>query len=277
MKCSKAIIPVAGYGTRRLPVTKAVEKCMLPLLNRPIIDYVVEDCIRAGVSDIYFVVSANAVQLRRYYERDEELEEYLRSNGKERLIPSITPPEGVTFHFIEQDQAEGLYGTAVPVWLAKDALDLQDDESVLIIMGDQCLYRTDGGSETKELIESVERSGSDSGMIAVPVPEEDVEKYGIIEIDEEDNFVQIVEKPSRAEAPSNLNNASFYLFDKALFTFVDRYMSIHRDGEYYLTDPINEYVIAGHTLHVKQSKAAYLDCGIVEGWVAANQFLLENS
>lgn len=277
MKCSKAIIPVAGYGTRRLPVTKAVEKCMLPLLNRPIIDYVVEDCLRAGITDIFFVVSEGAQQLRHYYQRDFQLEEYLRRNGKEKLLPSITPPEGITFHYIEQDQKDGRYGTAVPVWLARNHVDLQPDESVLVVMGDQCLYRTDGGSEARELIARVKQSGSESGMIGVPVPEEEVEKYGIIETDDKSNFVRIVEKPKREEAPSNLNNASFYIFNPAMFEYIDQYMSRPQSGEYYLTDAVNDFVSSGHTLQVVQSNAEYLDCGVVEGWVAANQFLLSNS
>lgn len=78
MKCSKAIIPVAGYGTRRLPVTKSIEKCMLPLLNRPIIDYVIEDVVRPGINDIYFVVSDGATQFCSFYERNVLLENYLR-------------------------------------------------------------------------------------------------------------------------------------------------------------------------------------------------------
>ncbi|NCU40297.1 hypothetical protein EOL73_00875 [Candidatus Saccharibacteria bacterium] len=84
--CTKAIIAVAGYGTRRLPISKAVEKCMVPLLNRPIVDYVVEDCVKAGVKDIYFVVSGDARQLRNYYERDMELEAYLERKGKNDLL-----------------------------------------------------------------------------------------------------------------------------------------------------------------------------------------------
>lgn len=272
MKCTKAIIPVAGYGTRRLPVTKSIEKCMLPLLNRPIIDYVVDDCIRAGITDIYFIISTGATQLQSYYERNKQLEDYLMRNGKEDMLSMISPPEGIRFHYTEQEN-DGRYGTAIPVWLARH--HIEDDEHVLVIMGDQCLYRSDKGSEAEDLIRCVSEQGSDSGMVTIAVPEDEVEKYGIVECDTKGNFVRIHEKPKRADAPSNLNNASFYLFNKRMFEYVSRYVQQHKEGEYLLTDPINEFVGDGYKLFVTESKGVYLDCGTVEGWVAANNYLLD--
>ena len=139
VQCTKAIIAVAGYGTRRLPIAKAVEKCMLPLLNRPVVDYAVSDCVKAGVTDVYFVVSGDARQLRDYYERQPVLEDYLRTKGKSDLIDEIRPPQGVTFHYISQDLSDGRYGTSIPVWLCRDYV--RADEPVLVIMGDQTFYR----------------------------------------------------------------------------------------------------------------------------------------
>ena len=276
MKCTKAIIPVAGYGTRRLPVAKAVEKCMLPLLNRPIIDYVVEDCIKAGITDIYFVVSEGS-QLKHYYSRDEKLETYLQHAGKDEFIPGIIPPEGIRFHFVRQDrEKDPRYGTSVPVWLAKEAMGT-GDEYVLVVMGDQCFYRADGGSEAADLIKQVEESTADCGMVAVPVPEELVSNYGIIEKDENDNFVRIHEKPKPEDAPSNLNNASIYLFNEAIFEYIARDMAVERTNEHEITDPINAFVADGHTITIASAKGEYLDCGKVEGWVAANNFLLKEA
>jgi UTP-glucose-1-phosphate uridylyltransferase len=144
-------------------------------------------------------------------------------------------------------------------------------------MGDQCLYRTDGGSEAADLIEQVSGSEADCGMVAVPVPEELVSNYGIIEQDEQGNFVKIWEKPTRVDAPSNLNNASIYLFNKAMFDYIERDMQETRVNEHEITDPINAYVADGHKLTVKEAKGKYLDCGKVEGWVAANSWLLEQT
>mgnify|MGYP001254022554 CR=1 FL=1 len=277
MNCTKAIIPVAGYGTRRLPVAKAIEKCMLPLLNRPIIDYVVQDCVRAGITDIYFVVSEGA-QLKRFYERDLSLEEYLKQTGKEALVDQIMPPENVRFHYVHQNtDVDPRYGTTVPVWLAAhEAVAPDIDEHILVVMGDQCIYRADGGSEVADLIEQVEQAGTDCGMVAVEVPRELVSNYGIVEQDAQGNFVKIWERPSIEEAPSNLNNASMYLFDKEMFARIEEYMQRPAaSGEYEIVDPINSYVADGHTFYVAKARGKYLDCGTVEGWVQANNWLLE--
>src|SRR5688500_14108078 len=103
--CKKAIIPVAGFGTRRLPITKAVEKCMLPVGNRPLIDYVVEDCIKAGVEEFYFVVGEEFQQLKRYYGHNQLLEEYLQRNGKQEALDEILAiAHKARFHYVIQDQ-----------------------------------------------------------------------------------------------------------------------------------------------------------------------------
>jgi len=83
MNVTKAIIPVAEWGTRRLPITKTIEKCMLPIGNRPLVDYVVQDCLKAGINDLYFVVGEQSTQLQDYYRSNIPLNDYLRRNGKE--------------------------------------------------------------------------------------------------------------------------------------------------------------------------------------------------
>src|SRR3954447_9541764 len=99
MKITKAIIPVAGWGTRRLPITKAIEKCMLPIGNRPIVDYVVQDCLKAGINDIYFVVGEDSTQLEDYYRSNIQLNDYLKRNHKEDKLPLIAPLGEVKLHF----------------------------------------------------------------------------------------------------------------------------------------------------------------------------------
>lgn len=273
-KPTKAIIAVAGYGTRRLPIAKSIEKCMLPLLNRPVVDYVVQDCVKAGITDIYFVVSGGADQLRNYYERDIELETYLAKKGKPDLIASITPPRDVTFHYIEQDRQDARYGTSVPVWLCRSYVSQQ--ETVAIIMGDQCLYRQDGQSELGLLASEMDTHGTDAGMIGIAVAPELVSQYGIIDFDEQHLFKQIVEKPAASEAPSDQINAGVYLFSGDFMRYVDADMDRERDGEYMITDAINQYVADHHSLLVRRSDAEFLDCGTVAGWVSANQYLLGN-
>ncbi len=275
MKPTKAIIPVAGYGTRRLPIAKAIEKCMLPLLNRPIVDYIVQDCLKAGVTDIYFVISGGSPQLKSYYEHNPGLEEYLTKKGSTDLLESIQPPKDVRFHYVEQNQPNGTYGTTVPVWACRDIID--PDESVLIIMGDQCLYREDGGSDVADLIGTVQSQRTDAGMVAVPVPQDQVHYYGIVAFDEAKNFSHIVDRPSTAEAPSNLNNASIYLVPGSFWKYVLEDMERpheHKD-EYKITDVLNDFVAANHTITVYEAKGTYLDCGNLEGWVEANDYMLQ--
>src|SRR5688572_10023993 len=142
MNCTKAIIPVAGYGTRRLPITKAIEKCMLPIGNRPIVDYVAEDCLKAGITDIILVVGEQFDQMQTYFGRNELLEEYLRGKGKTKELEEIVElAQKAKVHYVVQDQHQP-YGTATPVALAANFIE--DGEQVLVLMGDDFIYNRDG-------------------------------------------------------------------------------------------------------------------------------------
>ncbi len=274
VKPTKAIIPVAGYGTRRLPVAKSVEKCMMPLLNRPIVDYIVEDCIKAGITDIYFVITNGAPQLKSYYATSPVLEEYLSKKGAFEQLEAIKPPQNVNFHYVQQEQPNGEYGTTVPIWSCRDIVE--PDENVVIIMGDQTLYREDGGSDVADMIASVMSEQTNAGMVAVPVPDDQVQYYGIIAKDDSGHFSHIVEKPSLDVAPSNLNNASIYLVPGSFWQYVQKDMDTPHSHEYYITDVLNEFVADNHTIKVFEAKGKYLDCGNLEGWVEANNYMLEH-
>ncbi len=274
MKPTKAIIPVAGYGTRRLPVSKALEKCMLPVLNRPIVDYIVQDCIKAGIKDFYFVVNQGATQLKSFYERDEHLEAYLRRNNKDKLLPVVAPPQDCSFHFVEQPVDKD-YGTTVPVWLCREFI--APSEKVLVIMGDQFFLNQDGQSEAAHFLDQALKSDMPaSAMMAVEVPHDQVSKYGIVSLKPHNGYElyeSIIEKPSVDEAPTNLNNGSFYLFDHKVFEFVEQGMHKLNHGEHYITDVLNDYVSAGNDVAVIRNRGEYLDCGNVDGWLYANNTL----
>lgn len=271
MNVSKAVIAVAGWGTRMLPVTKSIEKCMLPVGTRPVVDYVVRDVIAAGIKDIYFVVGEQSSQIQSYFRSNVQLNDYLRSRHKENLLEVVAPLSGVNVHYITQPLT-GRYGTSVPVGLVSPYV--KDDESVLVIMGDQFFYRTDGGSNAADLIRLAEESGTSAALFGNQVPEEEVSNFGIIEKDEQGHFVQIVEKPSREDAPSNLNNSSFYLFDKSIFELARSLPVNPTRGEYEITDAINAYVTSGKRVVVGTATGTYMECGSVDGWLAANQLLI---
>lgn len=268
MKITKAIIPVAGWGTRRLPITKSIEKCMLPIGNRPIVDYTVQDCIKAGITDIYFVVSEQSEQIRDFYRTNIDLNDYLKRNGKAYLIDTIKPPK-VRMHYVVQT-SYGKYGTSVPVAIATDATGV--DESVLVLMGDDFIYNQDESSEVARLIEATPEGSS--AILAATVARDEVSRYGVIEINAADEFVRIVEKPTPQEAPSTLINISKYILSPEMLKAIRRHADSEQSGEYLITDPINQVIQAGGTMKVVAARGEYLDGGTVEGWLRANQVVL---
>lgn len=275
MIVKKAVIMVAGFGTRRLPITKAIEKCMLPIGNRPLIDYVVDDCIKAGVKDIYFVVGENFEQLKTYYGGHELLQEYLEAKGKTKELEDVLQlSKKAKFHYIIQDQHQP-YGTTVPLWLCRDVIE--PGEKFLFISGDQFYFNEQGESEAAHFLAEAERLATDSAMLVTEVPREEVYKYGVVKLKIQDGrelFDGIVEKPTVDNAPSNLNNCTFWLFDSTIFEYAERDIKLPHSGEYQVTDVANEYAGAGHSLAVIRAKGEYLDGGTVEGWLHANNRVL---
>lgn len=274
MKVSKAIIPVAGWGTRMLPITKSIEKCMLPVGTRPVVDYVVQDVLAAGIRDIYFVVGEQSSQIQSYYRSNVQLNDYLRERGKTAMLDLVAPLKDVKIHFVTQPLSGG-YGTSIPVGLSSGFV--ADDESVVVIMGDQFFYRTDGGSNTADLIALAEKAGVSAALYGNPLPEHLISKFGIIEKDATDHFVRIVEKPKLEDAPSNLNNSSFYLFDKPIFELARSLPVNPVRGEHEITDAINAYVASGKPIVVGEVQGTYMECGSVDGWLAANEIVVNNS
>jgi len=270
MKIQKAIIPVAGWGTRMLPITKSIEKCMLPIGNRPVIDFIVQDIIKAGITEIYFIVGEQSSQIQSYYRTNIFLNDYLKRAGKEDKLPLVAPLQGVSIHFITQPSTGG-YGTSVPVGIASEFIN--EDESALVVMGDQFFLREDDGSNAADLIALVESRNLSAGLLGNPVPDELVSNFGIIEKDSEGNFVRIVEKPSIEEAPSNLNNSSYYIFDKAIFEYARTLPANPARGEFEVTDAINAYVESGKKIAVGTIEGQYMECGSVEGWLRANNIV----
>jgi len=269
-KITKAIIPVAGWGTRRLPITKTIEKCMLPICNRPLVDYIVEDCIKAGIKDIYFVVNENFTQVQHFYGRNQRLEEYLAANGKEDKLPLITPPEDINFHYINQDP-NGKYGTAVPVALVLEEIGI--DEPVVVVMGDDFIHRPDGGSETADLISKYQPG--ETVMLGVPIADDNTGKFGFLELDG-DKLVRIAEAVTVDKAPSNLINVSRYVMSPQLLGEVLNFVNTDTidDPEYYLTTvPFDNYIKDGGVVRVVPATGEFLDGGTLEGWLHANEVI----
>lgn len=270
-KITKAIIPVAGWGTRRLPITKIIEKSMLPVGNRPLVDYSVQELIKAGITDIYMVISnVEPCQVQEFYRDNHALNDYLVERGKaDRLALAKTLPDHVKIHYTTQDPA-GRYGTAVPIALVVEEYNI--DEPVLVFMGDDFVWNPDGESAAESLIHSLQNA-DESAILGVEIPKEKVDKYGVLNI-KDGKLTGVVEKPSVEEAPSNMINVSKYIMSKDLLRRIVNYVKSHDfgplDQEYLVTDPIDEYIKEGGVMRVAPTTGEYLDGGSVEGWVHAN-------
>lgn len=270
-KITKAIIPVAGWGTRRLPITKIIEKSMLPVGNRPLVDYSVQELIEAGITDIYMVISnVEPCQVQEFYKDNLALNDYLVERGKsDRLALAKTLPDHVKIHYTTQDPS-GRYGTAVPIALVVEEYNI--DEPVLVFMGDDFVWNPEGESAASSLINSL-KNANESAILGVEIPKEQVEKYGVLKV-KDGRLADIVEKPKAEDAPSNMINVSKYIMSKELLHRIVNYVKSHEfgplDQEYLVTDPIEEYIKQGGIMRVAPTAGEFLDGGSVDGWVHAN-------
>lgn len=270
MEIRKAIIPVAGWGTRRLPITKIIEKSMLPVGNRPLVDYSVQELIKAGVKDIYMVVSnVEPCQVRAFYQDNLALNLYLRERGKEdKLEKAKTLPDDVTIHYVAQDPS-AKYGTAVPVALVVEEYNI--NEPVLVFMGDDFIWNPGGKSSAELLLESV-KSEDESALCAIDHPYEALLNGGALTIEDE-KIVKITEKPS-PEQVTGLASVSKYILSPKMLKEIVEYVHTHdfgpTDQEYLITDPFATYIEKGGIMRAAKAEGEYLDGGTVEGWVHAN-------
>ncbi len=273
---TKAIIPVAGWGTRRLPITKIIEKSMLPVGNRPLVDYSVQELIKVGVKDIYMIISnVEPCQVKAFYQKNTALDQYLIDRGKEdRLQLAHTLPDDVKIHYIQQDPA-GKYGTAIPIAMAVEEYNIS--EPVLVFMGDDFIWNPEGESASDSLIAAMQGE-NESVILGVEVPRDQVEKYGVLSA-KNGRLTGVVEKPSVDEAPSNLINVSKYIMSPELLQEIVRYTKENdfgpKDQEYVVTDPIDDYIKKGGVMRVAPTSGEYLDGGSVEGWLHANNVVCE--
>lgn len=267
---TKAIIPVAGWGTRRLPITKVIEKSMLPVGNRPLVDYSVQELIAAGVKDIYMVISnVEPCQVREFYRDNLALNQYLMARNKnDALRLAKTLPDDVKIHYTVQDPS-GKYGTAVPIAMVVEQYKI--DEPVLVFMGDDFIWNPGGESAAESLLSVA--GENESAILGVEIKKEEVARYGVLSA-EDGKLVGVVEKPDPANAPSNLINVSKYIMTPDLLKIIVEYVNSHDFGpgeqEYMVTDPIDEYIKSGGIMRVAPTTGEFLDGGSIEGWLHAN-------
>lgn len=233
-KVKKAIIPAAGLGTRFLPTTKAMPKEMLPIVDRPTIEYIVEEAIQSGIEDIIIVTGKGKRAIEDHFDRNIELEDNLMKKGKYELLNKINQSSKVEIHYIRQKEPKGL-GHAV--WCARKFIG---NEPFAILLGDDIVQAEK--TCLKQLIEQYDVT--QSSIVGVQrVPHEHTDRYGIINPSkvegrryQVDNFV---EKPVKGTAPSNLAIIGRYILTPEIFTFLERHEE-GAGGEIQLTDAIEK-------------------------------------
>ncbi|NCU17693.1 UTP--glucose-1-phosphate uridylyltransferase GalU [Pallidibacillus pasinlerensis] len=232
-KIRKAIIPAAGLGTRFLPATKAMPKEMLPIVDRPTIEYIIEEAVEAGIEDIIIVTGKGKRSIEDHFDRVPELEKSLEDKGKLDLLEKVNYSSNLAnIHYIRQKEPKGL-GHAV--WCARHFIG---DEPFAVLLGDDIVR-----SEVpciKQMIEKHEETYS--SIIGVQeVPENETHRYGIVDpLSNEGRLYQVknfVEKPAPGTAPSNLAIMGRYILTPEIFKFLEE-QEVGAGGEIQLTDAI---------------------------------------
>jgi UTP--glucose-1-phosphate uridylyltransferase len=230
----KVIIPAAGLGTRFLPATKAMPKEMLPIIDKPTIQYIVEEAIASGIEDIIIVTGKGKRAIEDHFDHAFELEANLVAKEKFDLLDKVTASSSIDIHYIRQKEPLGL-GHAI--WCARKFIG---DEPFGVLLGDDIIKSDTPG--LKQLINQFEKTGS-SVLGVQEVNEEDVHKYGVIDpVSIESNLIKVksfIEKPSREEAPSNLAIIGRYILTPEIFSFLDE-KKVGKGGEIQLTDAIEQ-------------------------------------
>jgi UTP--glucose-1-phosphate uridylyltransferase len=260
----KAIIPAAGWGTRFLPATKAVPKEMLPIVDKPVIQYVVEEAVAAGITDICIVVSEGKGAIREHFSRNAGLEVKLAAQGKSELLDAMKRiSEMAHFTYVLQKQQKGL-GDAI--YCGKD---FAASEPFAVLLGDTII-----GAEVpamRQTLEVYEKYG-EGVVLCEEVDRSKVSRYGVIDAEALDGGVfkvhDMVEKPSPQEAPSNLVVASRYIFMPEIFRCIEQTRP-GKGGEIQITDAMR-LMMKERPLYARKLTGRRYDIGDVKGFIEAN-------
>lgn len=242
-KIKKAVVAVAGSGTRLLPATKAMPKEMLPIIDKPIIQLVVEELVEAGIKDIILVTKWDKKPLEDHFDRNFELEQNLMKTGKEeRLKEVIRLSEMANFIYVRQ---KGPYGNGTPVL---SAASIVEDEPFVYVWGDDLVKSK--VSFTKQMVDDYDKSGS--LMIGVQeVPRDQVDRYGIVKLKKGTMRIEdIIEKPSVAQAPSCLADFGRMILNQEIIDIL-RKTALGKGNELWIVDAIRTYIKNGGEFYAK--------------------------
>ena len=265
-KIRKAVFPVAGLGTRFLPATKASPKEMLPVVDKPLIQYAVEEAVEAGIEQLIFVTGRNKRSIPDHFDKAYELEAELEAKGKDKLLQltrNIVPPH-VSCIYLRQSEALGL-GHAVLC-----AKPVVGDEPFAVILADDLIDNA-STSCVKQMVESYSEHAS-STLAVQQVDKDETDKYGIVSLENEtanEGFISgIVEKPAPAVAPSTLAVVGRYILNPRIFHFLEKTQK-GAGNEIQLTDAIAD-LLADEKVFAYPFEGIRYDCGSKLGYLQAN-------
>ena len=271
-KIRKAVIPAAGLGTRVLPATKAQPKEMLVIVDKPALQYLVEELVAAGIEEILIITGRNKGSIENHFDYSYELEKTLEEKGKKDLLKIVNNiSEMSNIYYVRQKRPLGL-GHAISC-----AEAFVGDEPFVVLLGDDIIYTDkDKGQSpvTKQLVEKYNELQGGTILGVQEVPHENVSKYGIIKplkkIDEKTAAVEdFIEKPSIAEAPSNLAALGRYVLEPEIFSYLKR-TKPGKGGEIQLTDAILAMKNDGEKLYAYNFDGLRYDTGDKFGMFVAN-------
>jgi UTP--glucose-1-phosphate uridylyltransferase len=265
-KIKKAVLPVAGFGTRFLPATKAIPKEMLAIIDKPLIQYAVEEAVSVGAEEIIFITSHTKGAIENHFSSYPELEERLRSSNKLDLLDKLKPSymEDLKFSYVNQEEQKGL-GHAISL-----AKDLIGDEPFSVILPDDLFISSP--SCLQQLARSYNEHGNTTIAVNV-IDKKNIHKYGVIDpgdnklINNEVNIFNIVEKPSAEDAPSDIAVCGRYIFNPSIFKFIER-VKPDSSGEIQITDAI-QLLLEKENVKAKVYDGKKFDCGSKTGYVEA--------
>lgn len=271
-KVSKAIIPVAGLGTRMLPATKAIPKELLPILNKPIIQYVVEEAISAGIKEIIFITRSGKGAIENHFDVNYELEHILEKKGKKRILKSVNNliPNNVKISSIRQDKPLGL-GHAIHC-----AKHIINKEPFAVLLPDEILLSNHQSKDFSEMLKFFQKSGK--GQVLVEkVPKKLVSNYGVVDVKKKiikplssSSIYELIEKPRSNSSPSNLRIVGRYILPYEIMIILST-IKKGKDGEIQLTDALDFFIKKNPaSLEAFLSNSHIFDCGSKEGFLSAN-------
>ncbi len=266
MRIRKAVFPVAGMGTRFLPATKASAKEMLPVVDKPLIQYAVQEAISAGAEELIFITGRSKNSIMDHFDKAYELEAELAQKGKEALLQTVQEilPPGITCIFIRQAEALGLGHAVLCAWPAVG------DEDFSVILADDLI---DG--RLRPCLAQMQRVYQEYGTSVIAcerIPKEDTGSYGVVEVQPVGpglgEIRRIVEKPKPEEAPSNIAVVGRYILTPRIFKLIQS-TPRGKGGEIQLTDAI-QAMIQEQTVLAYEFEGTRYDCGSKLGYLKAN-------